>query len=69
MKNILKKLGNINLIMEIISFPSSNSSIKIISEEEEKEEEEEEIEYNEKRKIYENSIETFQKKQYKKTIT
>ena len=69
MKNILKKLGNINLIMEIISFPSSNSSIKIISEEEEKEEEEEEIEDNESRRLYENAIDTFQKKQYKKTIT
>ena len=48
--------------MEIISFPSSNSSIKIISEEEEKEEEEEEIEDNESRRLYENAIDTFQKK-------
>ena len=67
MKNKLKKLGNIQKIMEIISVPSSHSSIKIF--EEEKEEEEEEIENDESKRLYENAVDTFQKKQYKKTIT
>ena len=45
--------------MEIISVPSSNSSIKIFEEEKE----EEEIEDDESKRLYENAVDTFQKKQ------
>ena len=51
--------------MEIISVPSSNSSINIFEEGKE----EEEIEDDESKRLYENAVDTFQKKQYKKAIT